>query len=156
MLRETTLVILKNRSPTEEDDLTDVMQFQVDRAVRCWLLGGSQVAVPLLDVLIECYPRDAHPQYVAGCILSRTSGLAALPYLEKAMQFDRGDIAAVPGESRRLITRLRGPDEGDAASIRKGADGEPCRGTLDEVERDFPRSSNHPSQEGRSDEGASP
>ena len=46
--------------------------------------------------------------------------------------------------------------EGDAASIRKGADGEPCRGTLDEVERGCPRSSNHPSQEGRSGEGASP
>ena len=46
--------------------------------------------------------------------------------------------------------------EGDAASIRKGADGEPCRGTLDEVEPGFPRSSNHPSQEGRSGEGASP
>ena len=46
--------------------------------------------------------------------------------------------------------------EGDAALIRKGADGEPCRGTLDEVERGFPRSSNHPSQEGRGSEGASP
>src|SRR5712691_13284638 len=46
--------------------------------------------------------------------------------------------------------------EGDAASIRKGADGEPCRGTLDEVERGCPRSSNHPSREGRSGEGASP
>src|SRR6516164_6073904 len=46
--------------------------------------------------------------------------------------------------------------QGDAASIRKGADGEPCRGTLDEVERGCPRSSNHPSQEGRSGEGASP
>ena len=46
--------------------------------------------------------------------------------------------------------------EGDAASIRKGADGELCRGTLDEVERGCPRSSDHPSQEGRSGEGASP
>src|SRR6266436_7377929 len=46
--------------------------------------------------------------------------------------------------------------EGDAASIRKGADGEPCRGTLDEVERGCPLSSNHPAQEGRNGEGASP
>ena len=46
--------------------------------------------------------------------------------------------------------------EGDAASIRKGADGEPCRGTLDEVERGFSRSSNDPSQEGRSGASASP
>jgi hypothetical protein len=46
--------------------------------------------------------------------------------------------------------------EGDAASIRKGADGVLRRGTLDEVERGFPRSSNHPSQEGRNGEGVSP
>ena len=46
--------------------------------------------------------------------------------------------------------------KGDAASIRKDAGGEPCRGTPDEVERGFQHSSNHPSQEGRSGEGASP
>jgi len=63
------------------------------------------------------------------------------------------------GRETFVLIRLKPRErlfEGDAASIRKGADGEPCRGTLDEVERGFPRSSNHPSQEGRSGEGASP
>jgi len=63
------------------------------------------------------------------------------------------------GRETFVLIRLKPcerPFEGDAASIRKGADGEPCRGTLDEVERGFPRSSNHPSQEGRGSEGASP
>ena len=45
--------------------------------------------------------------------------------------------------------------QGDAAWIRKGADGEPCRGTPDEAERGFQHSSNHPSHGGRSSEGAS-
>ena len=46
--------------------------------------------------------------------------------------------------------------KGDAASIRKHADGEPCRGTLDEVERGFHNSLIHPSREERSGERASP
>ena len=46
--------------------------------------------------------------------------------------------------------------QGDAAWIRKDADGEPCRGTLDEVERGFPRFSNHPLREACSGEHASP
>ena len=46
--------------------------------------------------------------------------------------------------------------EGDAASKGRDADGEPCRGTPDEVERGFQHSSNHPSQEERSGERASP
>ena len=46
--------------------------------------------------------------------------------------------------------------QGDAALIRKDADGEPCRGTPDEVKRGFQHSSNHPSRGGRSDERASP
>jgi len=46
--------------------------------------------------------------------------------------------------------------KGDTASIRKDAGGEPCRGTRDEVEHGFQHSSNHPSQEERCGERASP
>ena len=46
--------------------------------------------------------------------------------------------------------------QGDAAWIRKGADGEPCRGIPDEAERGSRHSSNHLSREGRSGERASP
>ena len=38
---------------------------------------------------------------------------------------------------------------GDAALIKKAAGGEPCHGTLDEVERGFRHSLTHPAQEGR-------
>jgi len=38
---------------------------------------------------------------------------------------------------------------GDAASIQKDSGGEPCHGTLDEVERGLRHSLTHPAQEGR-------
>src|SRR5580692_1269918 len=42
--------------------------------------------------------------------------------------------------------------QGDAVSIRKYVGDEPCRGTLDEAERGYLHSWNHPTHEGRNNE----
>ena len=55
------------------------------------------------------------------------------------------------------ITRLKPFErlfQGDAALIQKDSGGEPCHGTLDEVERGFRHSWTHPAQEGRNDASA--
>src|SRR5690349_128818 len=109
MLREAALVVLENRLPDEDDEVATAAEFQMNAAVRCWLLGGLRIAMPLLDLLVDRYPNDPHTQYTAGCFLARQNKMEALPRLERAMELDPLHYRVYAAEARRLIGRLHGP-----------------------------------------------
>jgi len=110
ILRQAALVVLDNLDPPD-DEGTDALQFQLEAAIRCWLLGGPRVALPLLDVLAHRYPERPDAEYFAGCILAGENDPAALSHLEKAIQLDPWRYRRYAGEARRLIARLHGPEE---------------------------------------------
>lgn len=107
LLREAVSIVRENRGPGEYDDTSDWVQFQTENAVEAYIRsGGGELGRLLLDIVIKRYPFSPLPRYFAGQILAREGDLAAISYLESAMQLDPWHYRIYAAHGRRLLRNL--------------------------------------------------